>query len=33
MINKILDTHLEALEPIQDGASILVGGFGDTAIP
>ncbi|CAM5187728.1 3-oxoacid CoA-transferase subunit A [Oligella ureolytica] len=33
MLNKILDTHLEALEPIKDGSSILIGGFGDTAIP
>lgn len=33
MVNKIVDTHLEALEVIPDGASILISGFGDTGVP
>lgn len=33
MLNKIVETHLEALEAIQDGASVLISGFGDTGVP
>ncbi len=33
MINKVVSTLAEALDGIQDGASILVGGFGSTGIP
>src|SRR5690606_3146548 len=33
MINKILDTHEAALSQIPEGASIMVGGFGDAGIP
>lgn len=33
MINKIVSSHLEALEQIPNGASVIVGGFGDAGIP
>jgi|SRR5690606_656303 len=33
MINKIKSSHREALTVIHDGASIMVGGFGDSGIP
>ncbi|PJX22266.1 3-oxoadipate CoA-transferase [Advenella sp. S44] len=33
MINKVLETHEAALSQIPDGASIMVGGFGDAGIP
>lgn len=33
MLNKIVETHLEALAVIQDGASVLISGFGDTGVP
>lgn len=33
MINKILDSQVEALSIIPDGASVIVGGFGDAGIP
>ena len=33
MIDKILATHMDALRLIPDGASIMIGGFGDAGIP
>lgn len=33
MLNKIVETHLEALAVIQDGASVLISGFGDAGVP
>ncbi len=33
MINKIADTVAEALGPIADGATVLIGGFGTAGIP
>ncbi len=33
MIDKILATHLDALRLIPNGASIMIGGFGDAGIP
>lgn len=33
MINKITDSLEQALAPIQDGASVMVGGFGEAGIP
>ena len=33
MLDKIKATIEQAIEPIQDGASIMVSGFGDSGIP
>lgn len=33
MINKIADSVAEAMEGIQDGATVLIGGFGTAGIP
>ena len=33
MINKIQNSIAEALAPIQDGASVMIAGFGDAGIP
>ncbi|MCD0501678.1 3-oxoacid CoA-transferase subunit A [Bordetella petrii] len=33
MINKIQASHAEALSIIPDGASVMIGGFGDAGIP
>ena len=33
MINKITDTIAEALSGIQDGATVLIGGFGTSGNP
>lgn len=33
MINKILDTALEALRDIPDGATVMIGGFGNAGMP
>ena len=33
MINKIADSVASALEGIQDGATVLIGGFGTAGIP
>ncbi|PMC16625.1 3-oxoadipate CoA-transferase [Oligella urethralis] len=33
MINKIVDSMAEALKDIQDGSTVLIGGFGTSGIP
>ena len=33
MINKIVDSGVQALDGLQDGATLLVSGFGDAGMP
>ncbi|MDY0107966.1 MAG: 3-oxoacid CoA-transferase subunit A, partial [Giesbergeria sp.] len=33
MINKLADSVAQALEGVQDGATVLIGGFGTAGIP
>jgi 3-oxoadipate CoA-transferase alpha subunit len=33
MVNKIVDSIAQALAPVQDGATVLIGGFGTAGIP
>ena len=33
MINKIVDSLSEAISDVQDGSTILIGGFGNSGIP
>ena len=33
MINKIVDSVAEALKDVQDGSTVLIGGFGTSGIP
>ena len=33
MINKIIDSVEQALADVQDGATVMIGGFGDAGQP